>query len=299
MRQRAARQELSPAFSICPVSLINSLRSGVGWISRRNVTARELIKSAKARRLSLLSRQRNAEFAESHRGEPLPPLDMMADAHAHCDYARYYEHGLFQARFCVDMFARHFDFSRPAPVQIFEWGCGTGRVIRHLRRLYDPATATLRGSDCNPAAVEWCSSAFPDISFFRNEMAPPLELDDNSIDIAYCSSVFTHLTDDLCRLWIAELARVVRPGGLISFTIAGKGFAYRYHESEKEDFRRGIPIYRDWDEVGRRDFFAWHPPQYVRRVLLSGLEEVEYSSSEDSGLNKDMWLARVPLADSR
>jgi len=31
------------------VSLINSLRSSVGWISRRNVTARELIKSAKAR----------------------------------------------------------------------------------------------------------------------------------------------------------------------------------------------------------------------------------------------------------
>jgi hypothetical protein len=32
------------------VSLINSLRSGVGWISRRNVAARELIKSAKLQR---------------------------------------------------------------------------------------------------------------------------------------------------------------------------------------------------------------------------------------------------------
>ena len=79
----------------------------------------------------------------------------------------------------------------------------------------------------------------------------------------------------------------------------GKRFAYRYHESEKEDYRRGMPIYRDWDEVGRRDFFAWHPPQYVRRVLLSGLEEVEYSPSEDSGLNQDLWLARVPLAVHR
>ena len=299
MRRRAARQESSPAFSIRPVSLINSLRSGVGWISRRNVTARELIKSAKAQRLSLLSRKRNAEFAKSHPGEPLPPLGLMADAHAHCDYGRYYEQGLFQARFYVDMFARHFDFSRSAPVQIFEWGCGTGRIIRHLRKLYDPATASLLGSDYNPASVEWCSNAFPDISFFRNELAPPLQLDDDLIDIAYCSSVFTHLTDDLCRQWIAELARVVRPGGLIAFTIAGKRFAYRYHESEKEKYRRGIPIYRDWDDVGRRDFFAWHPPQYVRRVLLSGLEEVEYSPSEDSGLNQDMWLARVPHAGRR
>lgn len=142
------------------MSLINSLRSGVGWISRRNVTARELIKSANAHRLSVLSTRRNAEFAKSH--------------------------------------------------------------------------------------------------------------PDDSIDIAYCSSVFTHLTDDLCRQWVAELARVVRPGGLIAFTTAGMSFAYRYHESEKDDYLRGIPIYRDWDEVGRRDFFAWHPPQYVRRVLCRG-----------------------------
>jgi SAM-dependent methyltransferase len=247
----------------------------------------------------LLSRRRNAEFAKSHPDEPLPPLDMMADAHAHCDYRLYYELGLFQAQFYVNMFARHFDFAQPVPVEILEWGCGPGRIVRHLRKLYDPARVRIRGSDYNPASVDWCTKVFPEMSFFRNDVAPPLELDDNSIDIAYCSSVFTHLTDDLCRQWIAELARVVRPGGLISFTIAGKRFAYRYHESEKEDYRRGIPIYRDWDEVGRRDFFSWHPPQYVRRVFLSGLEEVEYMSSDDSGLNQDMWLARVPLEGRR
>jgi SAM-dependent methyltransferase len=278
------------------VSVINSLRSGVGWISQRNRTARQLIKSAKAKRLSLMSRRRNAEFAALHPGEPLPPLDLMADAHAHCDYGRYYESGLFQARYTADMFGRHFDFSRGAPVRIFEWGCGTGRLIRQLRKLYDPAAVDILASDCNPAAVEWCTSVFPDISFFRNEIAPPLQLDDDSVDIAYCSSVFTHLSDDLCRRWMAELVRVVRPGGLISFTIAGMSFAYRYHESEKEAYRRGMPIYREWDEAGRRDFFAWHPPQYVRGVFLSGLDELEYASSEDSGLNQDIWLARVPGA---
>jgi SAM-dependent methyltransferase len=277
-----------------PVSVINSLRSGVGWISRRNTTARELIKSAKAQRLSLLSKRRNADFVKSHPGEPMPPFDLMADAQAHCDYARYYDTGLIQARVYVDLFARHFDFEQPEQVQIFEWGCGTGRILRHLRRLYDPAAVAIRGSDYNPAAVEWCVGAFPDIPVFRNDLAPPLELDDNSIDIAYCSSVFTHLSDELCRQWIAELARVVRPGGLVSFTTAGMSFAYRYDESERQDYVRGIPVYREWDEVGRRDFFSWHPPQYVRRVFLSNLEELELISTEQSTL-KDMWLARVPL----
>jgi SAM-dependent methyltransferase len=195
----------------------------------------------------------------------------------------------------VDMFGRHFDFSGSAPVRILEWGCGTGRLLRHLRKLYDAAAVEILASDLNPAAVKWSANAFPDISIFRNEVAPPLGLDDDSVDIAYCSSVFTHLSDDLCRQWIAELARIVRPGGLISFTIAGMSFAYRYDEAEKEAYRRGEPVYREWDEVGHRDFFAWHPPQYVRSVFLSGLQELEYVSSEESGLNQDMWLARVPL----
>ena len=276
------------------MSVINSLRSGVGWISQRNATARELIKSAKAQRLRLRSKRRNAEFVQLHPGEPMPPLHILADNHAHCDYGYYYDSGLFQARVFIDLVGRHFDFAQPSRVQIFEWGCGTGRILRHLRRLYDPAAVALSGSDYNPAAVEWCARAFPDIPVFRNDVAPPLELEESSIDIAYCSSVLTHLSDELCRQWIAELTRVVRPGGLISFTTAGMTFAHRYDDSERQAYLRGIPIYRDWDEVGRRDFFSWHPPQYVRRVFLSNLEELEHISSAQPTL-KDLWLARVPL----
>ena len=117
-----------------PVSVINSLRSGVGWISRRNTTARELIKFAKAQRLSLLSKRRNAEFVKTHPGEPMPPLDIMADGHAHCDYAFYYEQGLYQARFYVDMFARHFDFSRSNRCR-FSMGLWDRRVLRTSQTL--------------------------------------------------------------------------------------------------------------------------------------------------------------------
>lgn len=180
-------------------------------------------------------------------------------------------------------------------MQIFEWNCGTGRLVRHLRELYPREYVEISGSDYNATSIEWCANSFPDIRFFQNDVAPPLDLEDDSIDIAYCNSVFTHLSDDLWRQWIAELARVVRPFGLISFTNASWKFAYRYSESERQGYLRGIPIYHEWDEVGRRDYFSWHPPQYVRRVFLAGLEEVEFVSSDDAGLNKDLWLARVPV----
>ena len=275
------------------MSVINSLRSGVGWVSQRNAAVRELVKSAKLQRLKLLSRRANTEFARTHPDEPMPPLDLMADAHAHTDYRQYYESGLIQARFNAEAFGRHFDFTQPAPVHIFEWGSGTGRVVRQMRRLYDPERVVILGSDYNLKSVEWCTRAFPDMSFFRNDMTPPLALAADSIDIVYCSSVFTHLSDDLCRRWMAELVRIVRPGGLISFTVGGLKFVHRYKEHERTKYRRGVPIYHEWDEVGRRDYFSWHPPQYVRSVFLAGLEELEHVPSEVSGLKQDFWLARV------
>lgn len=281
------------------MSLINSLRSGVGWVSERNAGARELIKIAKAERLKLLSRRRNAHFVRSHPGEPFPPLDLMVDAHAHSDYKVYYETGLAQARFFVSMFGKHFDFAQREPVRILEWGCGPGRVVRHLRKLYDESAVSILASDYNAKSVEWCRQSFPGISFFLNDVAPPLDLDDASIDIAYSRSVFTHLTDEMCRLWMKELARVVRPGGLISFTAGGWRFRDRFQEREQEDYRRGIPQYRAWDQVGRRDFFAWHPPEYVRRVFLPGLDELEYFSSEEPGQTQNLWLTRVPQAIAR
>lgn len=254
-----------------------------------------MIKRAKIERLRILSARENADFARLHPGEPWPPIHLMADAHAHTSYRRYWDSGVVQARFYADMFARHMDFDSGEPVRIFEWGCGTGRLVRQLRSTYPPAKAVISGSDYNPESVEWCARAFPGMTFFRNELAPPLALESDSIDIAYCQSVFTHLTDELCRQWIAELKRIVRPGGLISLTIAGWRFAHRYQEHERDAYRRGIPVYHEWDEAGRRDYFSWHPPRYVREVFLAGLEELEQHSGAETGSNTDIWLARLPL----
>lgn len=265
----------------------------MGWVSKHSAPAREVIKYLKAERLRLVAKRRNAAFLRSHPNEPWPPLDLMVDAHAHADYQRYFESGLEHARIFADLFRKHFDFDRAAPVQIYEWGCGPGRILRHLHTFFDRSTVSIRASDYNPRSVAWCQAHFPDIGVFLNGVTPPLSLPAASIDIAYCRSVFTHLTDELCRAWMAELVRIIRPGGLVAFTTGGRHFAYRFHASEQEAYRRGEPVYREWDDVGRRDCFAWHPPQYVRRVLLSGLAELEHVPGPSRDQIQDVWLARA------
>jgi len=52
---------------------------------------------------------------------------------------------------------------------------------------------------------------------------PPLPFPDNSFDLIYAVSVFTHLSEEHQRTWLPELRRVLRPGGrLLLVDIGGE-----------------------------------------------------------------------------
>jgi SAM-dependent methyltransferase len=102
---------------------------------------------------------------------------------------------------------------------IFELGCGTGRLTQHLLTVEG---LRVIGSDLNPEMVAWCADKFPGATFFTNGVEPPLSfLEDNSVDLVYCYSVFTHIPLDLQTPWLEEIRRVLRPGRFLICTVAG------------------------------------------------------------------------------
>lgn len=52
-------------------------------------------------------------------------------------------------------------------------------------------------------------------------------MESGDVDLVYSYSVFTHLPEPMINAWVAELARVLKPGGLLLTTILG-GLAYAY-----------------------------------------------------------------------
>jgi SAM-dependent methyltransferase len=102
---------------------------------------------------------------------------------------------------------------------VFELGCGSGRLTQHLLGVEG---LRVIGSDLNPEMVAWCGEKFPGATFFSNGVEPPLPfLEDNSVDLVYCYSVFTHIPLELQTPWLQELRRVLRPGGFLICTVAG------------------------------------------------------------------------------
>lgn len=100
---------------------------------------------------------------------------------------------------------------------IADWGCGSGRIARHVVRDLGPNQKFI-GFDIDQPAIQWCTTNIGDY-FKHSHIDPPLPSDTNSIDMLYAYSVFTHLTVPNLRKWIEEIARVVRRDGYFMFTI--------------------------------------------------------------------------------
>jgi SAM-dependent methyltransferase len=156
--------------------------------------------------------------------------------------------------------------------RLLDFGCGCGRVLRHWRDL----DISVHGSDYNRELVRWCERNLRFATFTRNGLAPPLELDDASVDVAYAVSVLTHLPEDLQQGWLAELRRVVRPGGLLILTTHGDRYRDHLDTEERARYDRGDLVVRWASVAGTNLCTAFHPKQYVRDRLVTGFELREF-----------------------
>lgn len=101
---------------------------------------------------------------------------------------------------------------------VLDWGCGCGRVARHLA----PALGErFHGCDIDSDNVNWCSGHLPG-HYAKSTLNPPLPYPAGSFDIIYGVSVFTHLKTNWEAQWMAELHRVLRPGGYALMTVHGR-----------------------------------------------------------------------------
>jgi predicted TPR repeat methyltransferase len=101
-----------------------------------------------------------------------------------------------------------------APAAVFDAGCGTGLVAAALRSL--GFAGTIVGGDVSEPslAVAAQRNAYDELHVV--DLAQPLAFDTGRFDAACCVGVLTYVPDTEA-IW-RELARVVRPGGLVACT---------------------------------------------------------------------------------
>jgi SAM-dependent methyltransferase len=184
-------------------------------------------------------------------------------------------------------------------MRVLDFGCGCGRLLRHLQTR--GGGASLSGSDIDAEAIAWIDAHLDGVTAGVNDWLPPLPFEDAQFDLVIGFSVFTHLDADYQDQWLSELRRVARPGAILMLTVHGE-LAWQIHietalagrpevqdlERERED--EGFVFWRgDGWAAYFPDYYhtAFHTRAYIERHWGQWFKVLEVAEA-GAGLSHDM-----------
>ena len=130
----------------------------------------------------------------------------------------YYESGL-TTTLPIVVSAMHAGIDPNLPLKVLDFGCGAGRQLLHVTRHY--AHWQMSACDVDFDVVKFIKGAYPQVDVYASSFDPPLKYADGTFDMLYSVSIFSHLSSADRALWLAELNRVLKPGGLALLTFNG------------------------------------------------------------------------------
>lgn len=228
-------------------------------------------------------------------GLPVPPARLRVLVAGSTDLELFLRSGEVHAgylRELLETVGRPFDGLR----SVLDFGCGCGRIMRW----FSNANGTdLHGCDYNAELVRWCAENLAFMRARENSLCPPLPYPDDAFDFLYAFSVFTHLSVEVARDWLAEVRRVVQPGGLVWFTLHGESYRERLSPEEQARFDAGEIVVWLPEIQGTNMCGAYWPDASVTRMLGDAFEVLAHfnpktdpATAERIQLAHDAYLVR-------
>jgi SAM-dependent methyltransferase len=222
---------------------------------------------------------------------PYPPEHLRFRVHGARDPGSYLGNGKVSARILKEAI-ENASVRFPDAARVLDFGCGPGRVITWFHQEHE--NWKFFGTDIDAEAIGWARSHLSEIATFGcNPHMPPFEYADEFFDFVYSISIFTHLPEDMQTAWLAELARVTKPGGYLVLTTHGGTLIppeYQYL------LKTGFHYSADAKTEGLPDFYqtSYQTEEYVRRVW-SQFFTVERHVTRGLQNHQDVVVCRKPL----
>ena len=105
---------------------------------------------------------------------------------------------------------------------VLDFGCGWGRFARMFLR--DVPASHVYCADAWERALDICRETEVPGEKVQLGPMPPSDLPSARFDVAFAYSVFSHLSPKTHLAWRTELARVVKPGGVVFITTQARWF---------------------------------------------------------------------------
>ncbi len=237
------------------------------------------------------TKKSNNLFRKNNPLVKLPP-DFYLYETFNVNYDKFYTNGTPTAEWLIDHLS---EFKELKKISILDWGCGTGRIIRHLPPLMH-RTNSFYGTDYNKKYVEWCSENLKGIHFKMNGLKPPLGFKDNSLDVIYGISIFTHLSEELHYSWMQELTRVLKTNGILLLTTHGEAHKFKLLPKEQGVYDAGNLVIHAYKKEGNRLFASYQSPEFFKNLCkknnLKILKHIP-GKIKNNKAQQDIWILKT------
>lgn len=221
-----------------------------------------------------------AELAEKSRDIAVPPPDIIFLTQGHREpdvYLRSVPRGVYKLKQILAEIGIPFEKMRT----ILDFGCGSGRLIRGLYA--DDPGREIYGADYNETLINWAKENLPrQIKFIKNEFNPPLPVAEQTFDLVYLVSVFTHLPLENQFKWLAEFKRILKKGGILIISLHGMAYLPHFRRIVPDAYetllRKGYASSFKWwaAEPGTNESFSAHMPEYACNTLFKDWKILAY-----------------------
>ena len=188
--------------------------------------------------------------------------------------------------------------------QVLEPGCGPGRNARFIAPFLDPELGAFAGFDLSAPSIDWAKETitkqFPNAQFvhanIKNAAYNPagevsaseyqFPYEDERFDVVFLPSVFTHMDQEGFEGYVAEIHRVMKPGGRLL------SWHFLIDETRAELARRGEI---EGHEITRLNDALWTPTSDELKAwtfyydLQYVLETLTVAGFRPHGLMRGVW----------
>jgi SAM-dependent methyltransferase len=207
---------------------------------------------------------------------PTPPPDIVFLTQGHRDTDGY-RNSIISGAVKAQRYLAEAGVPSGQVASLLDFGCGSGRMLTGW--FLDDPDKVLVGCDPDARLIDWARDHLPaGIHVDRTAPTPPLPYTSSQFDLVAAISVFTHLGFQTQELWVRELERILRPGGVILLTLHGKPYVRLFAPERFDDFEKVGHLEIEGAAEGATGFASFHTPAAVQR-LFRGFEVLGYFPS--------------------
>lgn len=235
------------------------------------------------------NREKNTQYRNQYPDTVLPPdIDLFQTFEL--NYRKFITDGELAAKELMEWTSPYLSADHPV---ILDWGCGTGRIIRHIPSLQPHAQ--LYACDINESLINWDRENLPGITFSTINSFSPTLYADGFFDLVYGFSVLTHIDAALQQDWLAELHRILKPGGIAFITTHGNAYTYQLLPGQRKKLRKNGIYTQSFPVAGHRMASTYHQAASFKKKLepfFTIKECYDGNQHPEKAGGQDVWMVQ-------